>query len=220
MLSYARLKKYIEEAKQYHVDDEEDFALRLYAWNTALSAAFYGPLQTLEITLRNAVNEQLTIAFGKTWYNKGDKIKFDKYSVDEIERAKKHWKTTKKKEGKKNYTTDDIVANISLGFWTNLLDRDYQTLWQSTTHKAFQNGNLDKNLDRGKVYFRLKAIHVLRNRIAHHEPIFDRDLEKDLSDILDILDWINHVAKVWVEEHERLSDVLAMRPPKDTNLRF
>ena len=30
-------------------------ALRLYTWNTAISAAFYGPLQALEVVLRNAI---------------------------------------------------------------------------------------------------------------------------------------------------------------------
>jgi hypothetical protein len=30
--------------------------LQLYVWNTALAAAFYGPLQALEIALRNALH--------------------------------------------------------------------------------------------------------------------------------------------------------------------
>ena len=35
-------------------------ALQLYTWNTEMSAAFYGPLQGLEIALRNAIHQQLT----------------------------------------------------------------------------------------------------------------------------------------------------------------
>ncbi|WP_299592843.1 hypothetical protein [uncultured Tateyamaria sp.] len=44
-------------------------AVRLYTWNTAVSAAFYGPLQALEVALRNAMNRELASAYGQTWYD-------------------------------------------------------------------------------------------------------------------------------------------------------
>jgi len=36
-------------------------ALRHYMWNTALSDALYGPLQGLEITLRNKIRDRLVL---------------------------------------------------------------------------------------------------------------------------------------------------------------
>ena len=36
----------------------------LYAWNTAVSAAFYGPLQGLEVALRNAMHRRLAERLG------------------------------------------------------------------------------------------------------------------------------------------------------------
>ena len=43
--------------------------LELYVWNTALAAAFYGPLQGLEIALRNALHGELTSICGRAdWY--------------------------------------------------------------------------------------------------------------------------------------------------------
>ena len=44
-------------------------ALRLYTWNTALCAAFYGPLQGLEVALRNATHRQLAVCYGEEWYD-------------------------------------------------------------------------------------------------------------------------------------------------------
>ena len=42
-------------------------ALQLYTWNTEMSAAFYGPLQGLEIALRNAIHQQLTRCYSAAW---------------------------------------------------------------------------------------------------------------------------------------------------------
>jgi hypothetical protein len=44
-------------------------AILLYEWNGAVSAAFYFPLQGVEIALRNACHRELTALFGPTWHN-------------------------------------------------------------------------------------------------------------------------------------------------------
>ena len=49
---------------------ERERALQLYTRNTQLSAAFYGPLQGLEIALRNALHRQLTRLYGAAWYER------------------------------------------------------------------------------------------------------------------------------------------------------
>ena len=40
-------------------------AVRLYTWNTAMCAAFYGPLQALEIAMRNAMHRELAACYGE-----------------------------------------------------------------------------------------------------------------------------------------------------------
>src|SRR4051794_19174016 len=44
---------------------DADLALRLYVWNIAVTSAFWGPLQVLEVTLRNALHERLTARFSR-----------------------------------------------------------------------------------------------------------------------------------------------------------
>ncbi|WP_041700204.1 hypothetical protein [Thalassoporum mexicanum] len=42
-------------------------ALRLYAWNTALSEAMFGAIQGLEVVLRNAIQQSLQQHFTVNW---------------------------------------------------------------------------------------------------------------------------------------------------------
>ena len=47
-------------------------AVELYARNTLVSAAFYVPLQGLEVALRNAMHGQLARSYGEAWYDNAD----------------------------------------------------------------------------------------------------------------------------------------------------
>ena len=53
-LSPERMATYVR-----HAGGDREKAVRLYTWNTAVSAAFYGPLQGLEVALRNAMHRAL-----------------------------------------------------------------------------------------------------------------------------------------------------------------
>ena len=46
----------------YHeaVSGDHDKAALLYVWNAKVGAAFYGPLQAVEVTLRNAMHRELS----------------------------------------------------------------------------------------------------------------------------------------------------------------
>ncbi len=210
ILSCSRLRKYLKEAENLSPDDEIKMALRLYAWNTALSASLYGPLQALEIALRNAVDKQLTDAFGENWYDRRNVVNLNKASVEKIDKAKEE-----------NNTRDGIISDLSLGFWTPLFRN--KVLWNKELHKIFFSDiptkkQLEKK--RKNLEYRLKKFKDLRNRIAHHEPIFHQDLKQDIDDILGILSWISPQKRAWVEYYSRLSDVLKMRPPDDEELKF
>lgn len=42
-------------------------ALQLYVWNCAVSGALYGPLQSVEIALRNSINRALVAGVSTDW---------------------------------------------------------------------------------------------------------------------------------------------------------
>lgn len=187
-------------------------AMRLYVWNTAVSSAFYGPLQSLEVSLRNAINRELSNLYGPDWFDN------PVAGLDLGARNKVH--NAKSKLRKDGYPVDPphIIASLSFGFWVSLLgaggkmDRtgrrkaNYEmTLWRPALRHAFPHKT---PLNRKKSLMPLEYLRTFRNRIAHHEPIFARRLAKDYETILEISAWIAPEKRTWIERHSRVSDIL------------
>jgi hypothetical protein len=82
-LSRQRLATYVNAA-----GGDREQAVRLYTWNTAVSAAFYGPLQGLEVALRNAMHGQLTGVYGPAWFA-NPACGLDAGALDRIDQAKR-----------------------------------------------------------------------------------------------------------------------------------
>lgn len=69
---------------------------------------------------------------------------------------------------RENATADDIVSNLTLGFWAHMTDRSHErNLWIPIIHKAWPKG-----ADRNDVNGRIAGINKIRNRAAHHEHLF------------------------------------------------
>lgn len=74
-------------------------------------------------------------------------------------------------------TPGRIVAAVTFSFWTSMFGREYETLWQTTLHRIGSRPD-GKGLRRKDFSGPLAQIRILRNRIAHHEPIISWDLPK------------------------------------------
>ena len=108
-----------------------------------------------------------------------------------------------------------IVAELSFGFWERLLSRgpagprNYEMmLWRPALHRAFPNARRR----RADIHRPLPGLRDLRNRIAHHEPIFGRNLPVDYQTILDVIGWMCADTRAWVVHHSEVPVVLADRP--------
>ena len=204
-----RMQTYLDAAGGDHGD-----ALQLYARNAQLGAAFHGPLQALEVALRNAMHARLKERYGSQWYT-NPAAGLDSHAHDSMANVLRR--------GAGVPTADQFVASMSLGFWVRLVGRggwvnggrkaDYdRTLWRPAIHRAFPGH------PRRKVQQRLDSLRQLRNRIAHHEPIVGWDLNKDHDDLLETLGWISSDVRAWIERHSILQD--ALRAPLSTPIRF
>ena len=186
-------------------------ALHLYTWNTAISAAFYGPLQGLEVALRNAMHRQLTQCYGATWYD-NPATGLDTPCLDRLADVKTEVARTRYEP-----RPGQIVAALSFGFWISLLrsggriaptgrKADYETtLWRPALRQAFPHRG---SLTRKQAHRPLDDLRKLRNRIAHHEPIFARNLLEDHQRILDVTEWISPSTRSWIEDHSRVTNLL------------
>lgn len=165
-------------------------AIMLYERNTALSEALYGLLQGLEIPLRNAMHLVLSSGLGnEEWY---DFIVWRPAQQDQVDNAKESLRAKGKpvSAGRK-------VAELTFGFWVGLTGPKYSVdLWEKHLYKAFPNAKLGRKL----LNRRLESIRLLRNRVAHHEPILARDLPKDVERILETIGWINTDLKLWTSK--------------------
>lgn len=209
VLSHERLHKYLREA-----DADLRGALQLYDWNTSVSAAFYEVLQWVEITLRNAIHRCLSCSYGDEWYF-DPRVGLDHASRGQLENA-----LGRLRQERKPLRAPDIVASLSFGFWIGLLGpgglitasgpkADYErTLWRAALRRVFP---YQTSLTRKNVHKSLDYLRTLRNRIAHHEPIFHRDLARDHARILEVTGWMSPVVSERIKQNTRVPRLLRGR---------
>jgi len=176
-------------------------AVQLYVWNTAVGSAFAGPLQAVEVVVRNAVNERLAANHGAWWLENsfllaGDELRMARSAKEQIQRRGK------------NVTAGRVVAELGFGFWVGLFANRYdETLWRTELYRLFSP--TPKRRDLHQLLDRLRT---LRNRIAHHEPIHQRKLLDDYQRLVDVLGMASPTSAEWVKYHSRVFDILAASP--------
>ncbi|WP_125777532.1 hypothetical protein [Antribacter gilvus] len=87
-------------------------------------------------------------------------------------------------------------------------DSGRQRLWDDALSSAFPNLVITPRRLTAKVH----DIHLLRNRVAHLEPLFRTNVRATLRDILDVLRAIDTVPEQWVSGQQRVTQVLKARP--------
>ena len=185
---------------------DREKAIRLYIWNTEVSAAFYGPLQGLEVALRNAMHRLLAGRYGPAWYD-NPAAGLDAGALDRLESAR---------SGLKQGNPSQVVAVLSFGFWVSLLGpggridarrrANYEmTLWRPALRGVFAHR---RPLTRRQVHRPLDDLRILRNRIAHHEPIFRQNLALHHERLLDVAGWISPATRAWIEHHSRVLTII------------
>ncbi len=193
-----RLAPYVRAAQRDNVS-----VVALYVWNLQVSEAFYVPLHCLEICLRNSVHEQLKAKFHRPdWWST---TRLAEQHASKIDKAQ----SDLRRKGVSQPTADDIVAELSFGFWVSLLSRRYDRhLWVPALHRAFPNYRGSRELLRDN----LEAMVLLRNRIMHHEPIHHRHLAADHAKIYRLLDYLAPEPALWLRTVDRVPQTIALRP--------
>ena len=98
------------------------------------------------------------------------------------------------------------MAALSFSFWVSMLSPEYDGLWQTTLHRIASREN-GKGLARKSLAVPLKAIRMLRNRVAHHEPILHWNLPAHYANILQITRWLSPAAADWSTLYSRFPDI-------------
>lgn len=193
-------------------------AITLYDWNVAAASAMYADLARLEVVFRNAVDQALgRLAAARGWHQpwyqqlhlfRGQKAKRLRESVDAaIDRG-----TPK---GESRPVHGKVISELSFGFWRYLCRPTFATsVWVPALAAAFPEHPeaSDPHRVRAGVEDRVQRLHFLRNRIAHHEPIHERNLQRDRRELLELVSWICPHCCAWVVANSSSEQVLDARP--------
>jgi len=181
--------------------------LELILWDIQASEAFHTPLGALETCFRQAIHERL-----KSHYHRPDWWSAAPLSPHDLSKVSKA-SGEARREGNHRPSADAIAAQLTFGFWVNLLSQRHDRhFWVPALHQAFP-GYRGR---RGDLHDNLEAMCYLRNRVMHHEPIFHRDLRSDHSKICRLISYVQPDAAAWLGEFDRVPQVLANRPGRDT----
>ncbi len=170
----------------------------LATWNQRLSSSLLCDISHVELGIRNVISQALQSSGEKRglrghWLQDSSCYlsaiggqEFDNH----IEAAKRRALKTKSEA-----LFDDIVAELSLGFWLTFLGKRYVAIHGDLASSLA--GLKDRNVRRlSPLANRFRA---LRNRIAHHHRIFHRDLNRDWEAILDLSGLIHPALRDYLE---------------------
>lgn len=186
-------------------------ALRLYHWNLQVSAAFLVPLHVFEIALRNGIVEGIEAVHGGAWPWTQGFIR----SLPNPARPAYSPKRDLTICASQQPTAGKVVAELKFVFWEKMLTNRHQgRIWNAHFFQVFPDAprGVASSQRRAELRSDVEEIRKLRNRIAHHEPIFPRMLQQDFDRILRCIRWRNATTADWVEEIETVRAFLAIRP--------
>jgi hypothetical protein len=189
-ISTARFSTYLK-----HASNVESHAWAAYAWNVRASAAMLQVLTHMEVALRNGVNRALVAAFGAAWpYNSGFEITFPVYERARYMTARRE---LEKRLKKKPLATGDFVAGQTLAFWESMLVTRYKArMWDVTFAAAFPGAG--PAVTYRSVRDAVERLRLLRNRIAHHEPLLTVDLNAEYTRAMSVIRWASVEKAAWV----------------------
>jgi hypothetical protein len=184
-------------------------ALRLYHWNAQVSAAFLYPLHVLELGLRNAVANAVASHYGEGW----PWTTSFTTSLPNPTRPNFSPRHELQMVRNRNATSGKVIADMKFAFWVSMLtSRHDGRLWSNYFFREFPNCPGSYGNGRRRVYEVADSVRELRNRIAHHEPIFARDLIADFAAIVEVVEYRCRETAGWMARSQTVSNLLTLRP--------
>jgi hypothetical protein len=151
-------------------------------------------MQHFELLFRNALNDQLTAHHGTAWF---DTLR--PRLQPEFQRQISAAKAELAKQ-RRAATPSSVIGQFTFGTWVSLLAARYdRLLWKFCLYHAFANHPVP--FSRKTAKNSLEKIRALRNRVAHHEPIYHRALDQDLAHIIHVASWICPDTANWIDHH-------------------
>lgn len=189
LFSAERLSTYVAKC-----EGDLDAAIDLYRWNAQVAAAFWEPIGHLEVALRNTLSAQLAarhLRLGReaTWLDDPNR-ELSGRARDDIgaARARVRRKGKRASEGQ-------TISELSFGFWRFLITKKLTGLWPDLA-SAFPHAADRK---RETIEEPIARLHDFRNRLAHHQRIWNRDPLERYRDLLAVAGYVDPSLPLWID---------------------
>lgn len=199
IISQDRLRKYLRASG--HNDQR---ALNLYGWNIQISEAFFPVLSASEVCLRNTISARLIDLYGDQWWE-------DEGFLGQIRNGKRIVRTARDKLRTRGVVTSGgMTAELNFGFWVNMLLPRHEDVFWNNLSLSFSE--LPRGITYADLYQRCDNVREFRNRVFHHEPIFERDISLEYRNILELISWLSKDKAEWIRQYSRVMTVLRQKP--------
>lgn len=212
-LSLASLRAALsaDRVNAYRQDGDADDldAVARYLWNSALAIALQPALHAVEVTFRNHLYASslkvvdasvLRVKDVPCWLDADPSLLYEK-EERAVEEAKQLLR-----RGSKEMTVGRLISKLGFGFWCCLCRRPYEQgrsagpgLWPGLLKAGFPFLPRDHRT-RPQIQHRFDEIREVRNRVSHHEPIWDRNIGRTHGRIVAALGWMNQGVAAAVQQ--------------------
>ena len=208
VISAPRFARYLRARR-----NDPQAALELYRWNMEVSAAFMVPLHLCEVAMRNGVIEAILQVHGPNWPRKKGFIQSLPRPSDprQYDPARNLAQVAAR-----HMTNGKVVADLNFAFWEKLFTAGQESrLWLPHFRSTFPGAPPGTPISslRQTAFNQLQRVRQLRNRIAHHEPIFARVLTEDYQRISELVTWRCPVTAAWMNGIQAVTSLLTQLPP-------
>lgn len=149
-------------------------AMTLYRYNLQLSQELFTLVSCFEVALRNAIDKHLTATLGADWLR--DAVLpggiFDNRACEGS--AKIIRKAYNRLLYSNSYSHYKLLAEMEFGIWKYMFANPQFTATSQTLLQIFPNkprSTPQQQYNHSLIFNELDGINILRNRIAHHEPV-------------------------------------------------
>ena len=180
----------------------------LYIWNSKLAAACFTSIHVMEVVLRNAIAEACEAKYGANWmYLPSFHTSLKQGSYDELYDLTDGFSTS--------LPIGKLIPELTFFFWQGLLaTKQYDRLWKGRLFHIFPSATrLPHEKDSlKKLHDAVEHVRLFRNRIAHHEPIFNRNIGSDMNFVNTVVKARSHFVSGWLAEFDEVPTILASKP--------
>lgn len=199
-LSTPRMSRYLKGSKY-----QQTRAAEAYVHNMKIAESLVSIFHVLEVSLRNGIHKEMTLEYGRPdWYEA-----WRSSGTPQLQRQYERVAGAKKDLLIRQVaiTSDNIVAELSFGFWTSLFNRATIIDLSKPLMKVFHHCPRSMRKP-DSIRTRLNKARDLRNRCFHHEPLLWQPLHELHHDISEVIAWIDPQLHAWISDHDRVPTTL------------